>query len=426
MPGIRLQLRAAANNVEKIFTVSAGANPGDIRIAVTGADALHADENGALMAITGNGPVVFTRPVAWQDGAAGQRIDVDVRYAIDDGTSTYRFALGQYDRNRPLMIDPLLKSTYHGGNGDDGIAAMAIHPINGDVYVAGVSSSSDLPGITGGAQNANNGGYEAFVARLSPDLQTRVQTTYYGGTGFDTAIAMTIGPGNGNVYIAGYTGSGDLPGAAGSPQSSHAGGETDGFVAAFTASLTSLIRATYAGGTKGDRLSAVAVDRASGDVFVGGYAFSSDVPGTAGGASPNGFQDLNGLIIRYSPDLATRRQATYHGSRSHVTALAVHPLNGDLYAGGHAQGPVGGVAGGAMEVRGNSLANPDYSYVTRFNPALTSIIQSTYYGHADVASNQGMDTRLAALAIHPETGLVYVGGFSASTDFPKVSGAEHR
>jgi hypothetical protein len=38
------------------------------------------------------------------------------------------------------------------------------------VYVAGYTNSTNFPGTTGGAQPANAGGYDAFVARLTADL----------------------------------------------------------------------------------------------------------------------------------------------------------------------------------------------------------------------------------------------------------------
>jgi len=68
-------------------------------------------------------------------------------------------------------LTQIIKSTYLGGEYDDEVKALAIHPLTGDVYVAGYTISTNFPKTNGGAQ-ANHGGgdNDAFVARLSADL----------------------------------------------------------------------------------------------------------------------------------------------------------------------------------------------------------------------------------------------------------------
>jgi hypothetical protein len=52
-----------------------------------------------------------------------------VLYALDTTTATYGFNTGRYDRSRTLIIDPLLQSTYLGGDGGtDFPTAMANPP----------------------------------------------------------------------------------------------------------------------------------------------------------------------------------------------------------------------------------------------------------------------------------------------------------
>ncbi len=82
----------------------------------------------------------------------------------------YGFRLGDHDPAVPVEIDPLLQATYLGGSGTDEALALAIHPTSGDVYVAGFTTSTNFPGTTGGAQAANGGGLDAFVARLTVGL----------------------------------------------------------------------------------------------------------------------------------------------------------------------------------------------------------------------------------------------------------------
>src|SRR5262249_29675417 len=61
-------------------------------------------------------------------------------------------------------------------NGDAALA-LAIGPTTGDVYVAGLTSSTVFPATAGGAQIAFDGVQDAFVARLSGDLSDTPTTT---------------------------------------------------------------------------------------------------------------------------------------------------------------------------------------------------------------------------------------------------------
>src|SRR5204862_2720964 len=172
----------------------------------------------------------------------------------------YGFRVGAHDPTLPVVIDPLVQSTYLGGSGEDLLYApgsLAIHPSSGDVYVTGSTTSTNFPGTTGGAQPANAGGCggttDAFVARLTADLTTLTQATYLGGTCDDYATALAIHPTSGDIFVAGYTNSTDFPGTIGGAQPGNGGAPgsftSDVFVARLTADLTGLTRATYLGGS---------------------------------------------------------------------------------------------------------------------------------------------------------------------------------
>src|SRR5262249_59000180 len=102
-------------------------------------------------------------------------------------------------------------ATYLGGSGDDRGIALAIAPTTGDVYVAGFTDSTNLPGTSGGAQRALRGPRDAFVARLNGSLTSLEQATYLGGRGVDTAVALALAPPPGDAYVAGATAAPHLP-----------------------------------------------------------------------------------------------------------------------------------------------------------------------------------------------------------------------
>jgi hypothetical protein len=232
-PGVTVALRAPGRSMEKVFTVHPGGAVARIRVRVVGAHALSVDGEGALVAHTGLGAVTFTAPVAYQD-RGGVRRPVTAAYRLQG--FEYGFSVGAYDRGLPLVIDPLLQSTYLGGSDNDEARALAIHPTTGDIYVAGVTYSSPFPGIAGGAQPAFGGGGDVFVARFPRTLTSLTQATYLGGSDFDEGLALATHPTTGDVYVAGFTVSSPFPGTAAGAQPA-IGGVRDAFVARLTFSL---------------------------------------------------------------------------------------------------------------------------------------------------------------------------------------------
>jgi hypothetical protein len=149
----------------------------------------------------------------------------------------------------------VLQSSYVAGGGYDQVNALAIHPLTGEVLVAGKTQSSDLP-CTVASLLCNNGaqashaavgggaGEDGFVARLNANLTSLLQATYLGGSRDEEILAMAVHPVSGEVLVAGYTLSTNFPcastlyGCANGAQPANAGGTSDGFIARLSADLT--------------------------------------------------------------------------------------------------------------------------------------------------------------------------------------------
>jgi hypothetical protein len=408
-PGVQVELAVRGANVEKLFHVAPQADASQIRVQVGGALSLRLGEGGELLAATGHGDVAYTAPVAFQE-VAGRRVDVPVRYALDSQGDGYGFALGAYDRDLPLVIDPLLQSTYLGGAGEDSIRAMALTP-SGDIVVAGSTWSDSFPGTQGGVLPVAGNG-DGFIARLSGDLGTLLQSTYLGGTEWDMIYALAVTP-SGDVMVGGVTESVDLPGTADGYQAAGSGGgQYDGFIARLSGDLRTLVRSTYLGGAQWTEIFALALT-ASGEVVVGGRTFASDFPGTAGAAQPVAGGSSDGFVARLSGDLRTLVRSTYLGGNSldQVTALAITPSGGVVAGGETFSAGFPGVMGGPLPM---AVGNGD-GFIARLSPDLRILVQSTYLGGA------GWD-RITALTVAP-SGEVVVGGFTQSGNLPGVAGA---
>jgi len=323
--GVEVKLKATQKTVEKLFYIQPGADPSKIQVQLDGAKGLKLSKDGEIIIQAGLGDLKLSKPIAWQE-KDGKKLPVEVSYKLID-KNRYSFVVAKADPSLPIVIDPILQSTYLGGDGLDSVSALAIHPTTGDVYVAGGTRSTDFPKTNGGVQVSIVGDDDAFVARLNSNLTQIIQSTYLGGSGIDKIsekgnliqklqfnlggsgidkiYALAIHPSTGDVYVAGYTKSIDFPKTNGGAQAGSKGGEYgDAFVARLNSSLTQIIQSTYLGGSKNDRAYALAIHPKTGDVYVVGNTYSTNFPKTNGGAQAGSKGGLDAFVARLSADLA--------------------------------------------------------------------------------------------------------------------------
>ncbi|MCC6063692.1 MAG: hypothetical protein LM570_04085, partial [Thermocrinis sp.] len=268
--GVEVKLKATQKTVEKLFYVKPGADPSKIVVEVGGAKGLKLSKDGEIIIQTGLGELKLSKPIAWQE-KDGKKLPVEVSYKLL-GKNRYSFEVAKADPSLPIVIDPILQSTYLGGNGSDIVYALAIHPTTGEVYVAGHTSSSDFPGTSG--RDSSRTDLDAFVARLNKDLTQILQATYLGGSRGDYANALAIHPKTGEVYVAGRTESNNFPETSGGAQETYGGGSTDAFVARLSADLTQILKSTYLGGRGIEYGRALAIHPTTGEVYVAGHTSS--------------------------------------------------------------------------------------------------------------------------------------------------------
>jgi hypothetical protein len=421
--GVEVKLKATQRTVEKLFYVKPGVDPSKIVVEVNGAEGLKLSKDGEIIIQTGLGELKLSKPIAWQE-KDGKKLPVEVSYKLI-GKNRYSFDVAKADPSLPIVIDPILQSTYLGGRGNDIAKAIAIHPKTGDVYVAGETLSTNFPKTTRGAQARKSGFSDIFVTRLNKELTQILQSTYLGGSNWDEANALAVHPITGEIYVAGRTESRDFPRTTGGAQATHGGGSYDAFVARLNPDLTQNLQSTYLGGSDNDVAKALAIHPTTGDVYVAGFTNSTNFPKTTGGAQTicnNCFSSgmiprHDAFVARLNSNLTQNLQSTYLGGSNNdvAEALVIHPATGEVYVAGRTESrDFPNTAGGARRSPGGFYD----AFVARLNLSLTQILQSTYLGGSEL-------DEATALAVHPTTGDIYVAGMTRSTDFPKTtSGAQ--
>ncbi len=306
--GIDLVFHGELGALEYDFVIHPGAALEDARLAIDGVDAVEVTERGELALHVADREFLETPPRAFQLAADGREQPVQARYAID--RSSIAFALGEYDRERDVVIDPVLvQSTYFGGSGSDSIYAVGADSTG--IYFAGSTSSTDLP-LANALQATNGGNTDAFVAKLNTSGTALLYSTYLGGSFGDYILSLSVGS-NGSVVVCGSTASVNFP-VTNAIQATKATllSDSDAVIAQLTPSGTALTFSTYLGKASSDTCNAVAVD-GSGSIYFAGTTFSSGL-GTVGAFQQSLGGDSDGFAGRLAPGGTTLAYLTYLGA----------------------------------------------------------------------------------------------------------------
>ena len=241
----------------------------------------------------------------------------------------------------------VLYSSYFGGVlGATSVAAIAFDQ-NGNVYVTGITSASDFPktaGLTASPVNASgrNAVSGAFVTKLDATGQKIIYSTVVAGTTPDctggpvcigriTAGAGIAVDGTGNAWVAGNSGTSNLPVTTDNPRGSGA------FLLRINAAGNEMAYLSYIGPAEGftshdiwasTTMGArpIAVDSA-GNVYLGGSTSSPDFLTTPGAYQTafilnNAVTDADAFVMKLDPSGATV-WATFVGGTSGSAANAI-------------------------------------------------------------------------------------------------------
>jgi uncharacterized protein (TIGR03437 family) len=349
----------------------------------------------------------------------------------------------------------LVYLTYIGGKQDDFGISLAVDPA-GNAYLTGKTSSTDFPVTsnafqksfqgTGGATCKVNWFGDAFVVKLNPSGSQLVYSTYLGGSKDDFGSAIAIDSA-GNAYVTGFSLSTDFPTTSGVFQTDFQGyggqvgkpicngqpwfNSGDAFVAKLNPAGTQLVFSTYLGGSNDDFGTAITVD-SSQNVYVGGFTLSRNFPVSTGAlqttfrgieAQNFFFHTGDGFVAKLNSS-GSLSYATYLGGAGDdiISGLRAAP-DGSVWISGATSSLDFPVTSNALQKLYAGYTNLPFlieqllgdGFVTHLNATGTGLVYSTYLGGSqnDIAMGINIDS----------AGLVYVVGFSESTNFPVTADA---
>jgi uncharacterized protein (TIGR03437 family) len=326
--------------------------------------------------------------------------------------------------------------TTHIGGGQSNTGGGIALDAAGNIYVTGLTSSSDFPHTTDLTTDALATNENCFVMKLNPSATQVIYSTLIGGSNFDACNGIGLDSA-GNAYVAGATMSTDFP-AVNAVQTSLMSSlaspyNVDAFIAKLSADGTKLLYSTYLGGSNADAALAIVTDSA-GNAYVTGYTDSTNFPvsngvfqpsfGGSGGQYDTTYSSGDAFVVKMSPT-GSIVYSTYLGGKLDDIGFAIAiDAQGNAYVGGSTlssnfptkQPFQAQNAGYGGETNPAAISNDIFyagdGFITELNPTGTALVFSSYLGGS-------LDDRVAGVAVD-STGNIWVTGqtLSQAPSFP--------
>ena len=402
--GIDLHFYTSSQYLKYDFVVAPGADPGQISMRYEGAESIRLSE-GMLQVKTSVNEWTEQKPYAYQlIGGEKKEVECAFRLRRDEVS----FELGSYDRNYPLVIDPILIFATYSGSVRDNWGFTATYDYNDNMYGGGiVFGPNTYPGTTGSFQlNFGGGDYDALICKFNSTGNTLLYYTYLGGALADAPCSMVCNSQN-QLYILGVTGSSGFPVTAGAYQNTFGGGPSTGifttgigndfaagsdiFVSKLSEDGSTLLGSTFVGGTGLDGINLNSLlthnyaDEFRGEIivdnsdqcYIASSTSSPDFPvlNPAQG-SLSGTQDA--VVCKFNSNLSAAQFSTYLGGSGAEGGYSLQRnTSGDIYVTGGTTSSNFPTTGGVIHP--SAMGGVD-GFLTRLSAGGNTILSSTYLG----------------------------------------------
>ena len=288
----------------------------------------------------------------------------------------------------------------------------------GQAYVTGEAIYYTFP-TTNAIQTERRGDTDAFVAKLDPDGKL-LFSTLHGGNDLEVGLGISLDS-VGNILVAGFTSSTNMPVTANPPQKA-AGGDHDGFVLNFAPDGSQRLLASYFGGTGRETISKIAAGPGN-TLYIAGRSSSQSIQGfTPIAIGLRGGTD--GFVAKLDPASGVINFLTFlGGSGSDVlSGLAFDKSGGVLVSGFTTSTDFPTTEGAAKTL----LADSKDAFVVKLSSNLNSVVFSTLLGGVEEEDDTAQyylngsapDFKVDASTLALDgRGSIYVSGVSSSLSF---------
>lgn len=329
-------------------------------------------------------------------------------FQVSYGGGNIDVAITKYD----VTGTNLIYSTYLGGNGSEiphslvvnnydelfvfGTTGSANFPVSANAYDQTFNGGTNITGVGMGFVYPN--GCDIFITRFNVAGTAIQASTYLGGSGND-GINVAGGlkanyadESRGEIdidklnyiYLATTTSSTNFPVSPNAFQTTYGGGTQDGLVAKMDNNLTTVLFASYIGGSSADAIYSLALGTNLGSIIIAGGTASTNFP-TVGSNFTTHNGGVDGFVARVSSNGATLLKSIVFGTPQYDQIYFVEVDKQDHIF----------VLGQTNHAAGYFYQNAIYGipnggqFITKFKPTLDTVEWSTSFGlgngHADIS-----------------------------------------
>lgn len=393
------------------YIVSPGADPKQIHFDMEGAEQISLNNAGEIIVKTAIGETKQTGLFSYQN--LHHKKQAVQSFFKKLGQQTFAIALGNYDPSKPLIIDPLVFSTYLGNFSTDYVNGIAIDSSNNIVMVG--LTDGNFPTTLGSYYSfspASGGTYTTFITKLASNGSSLIFSTFLGGNMYAPSTSDLSGytkvggvklDAIGNIFIVGKTRV-YFPQTLGCYDSQRTGGSnnnptTDGFITKFNNTGSALVYSTLFGGSSDEEIRDIAIDSLGNAYFIGS---GHSIPTTPGSFDTTTIAD--GFLAKLNP-LGT--------ALIYCTSFKGIPYSVAIDKFGNAV--VAGTTNKSSFVTTTGSYDPSYNagfdgFITKFNTTGSALLFSTFIGGTgdDYIRHIKMDT----------SSTIYFTGNTNSANYP--------
>lgn len=405
-PHIDLSLYSNEGYLKYDFIVKKGGDPSDILMLYDGIDADDLIiEDGALHIHTSVNEIIEERPYAYQ-WINGFKKEVPCEFVLKN--NEVHFSMGDYDKEKDLIIDPVLKFSTLSGSTANNFGYTATYDRLGYLYSGSSVFGDGYPLTTGAYDIEFNGGSVDFaITKYDTTGTSLVYSTLLGGSSSELPHSIIVNEQD-ELFVLGTSSSLDYPVTTGVYQPSFAGGDPNGLslgglgvdyengsdiiITRLSFDGGELLASTFVGGTDNDGLNVNAVTSynyadeirgeieldENGDVYIATSTRSDDFPMT-----PGAYQDVydapqSGVLFKMDAALTGIEWSSYFGGSSvdALYSLALDSENNVVVAGGTSSSNMP-VTEESVQQEYNGLTD---GFIAKFNTNATDLLYSTYWG----------------------------------------------
>ena len=397
-PGIDIEYLYTEKGFKYNFVVHAGANLSDIQLQYKGAPFTANGQE--LIFNTSQGEFQESIPASWLiKNGSNQNIQVD--YTLLD-KETIGFKTKAQIASFDLVVDPnpqRLWGTYYGESADDR-GHNVCTDASGNVYLTGITFSTNTIATSGSHQTSFGGGQDAFLVKFHT-LGSRLWSTYYGGSEPDYGQKI-CSDASGNILLVGHTWSNNNIATIGSYQTS-GGTNIDAFIVKFNSNGVRQW-GTYYGTTLSEFGNGICSD-AFGNIYLAGQTYSANNIATPGSHQPSLGGGDDAFLVKFNTN-GVRQWATYYGGSDYDRADGICiDVSGNVYLIGTTKSNNNISTSGAFQT---IINGGEDAFIVKFNQ--NGIRQwGTYYGG-------NSDDRFNSACVDPFGNICIVGSTSSNNN----------